>query len=239
VDSNISLKFLARCAGISTKERQSLNPHLRRWPLPPSPHKQQLHVPVKSARTFLTALAKVPKQERVPYSQHKVKRGETLSTIASRYNVSVNAIQSVNRISNPNRIYVGMMLVIPGGNGPIALTSTAGSPPRAAAAPAAPKKKTVYHTVRKGEALSKIAERYGVKTSDVMRWNRISNANKVYAGQKLKIYTTNNWRIHTVRSGDTLSGIASRYGCSVTDLRSWNNLKSSTIYAGQKIKIRQ
>ena len=44
---------------------------------------------------------------------------------------------------------------------------------------------------------------------------------------------------YTVRRGDTLSSIADRYGCSVTELKSWNGLKGSTIYVGQKLKIKE
>ena len=98
----------------------------------------------------------------------------------------------------------------------------------------------VTHVVRKGEALSTIASRYGVRTSDVMRWNGIKNANRVYVGQKLTIYDkSTSWNTYTVRKGDNLGLIAKRNGCSVSDLRSWNNLSSSRIYPGQKLKVRR
>jgi membrane-bound lytic murein transglycosylase D len=101
-------------------------------------------------------------------------------------------------------------------------------------------KKTTYHTVKVGENLGSIAEKYGVSTSDIKRWNNISNANKIKAGQKLKIYTTKpNVVKYTVKSGDTLSGIARKYGCSVADVKSWNNLKSTQIYVGQELQIKQ
>jgi membrane-bound lytic murein transglycosylase D len=114
------------------------------------------------------------------------------------------------------------------------MTSSAGT------GSSAPKATKVTHTVGKGEALSAIAERYGVSTSDVMRWNGISNANKIFAGQKLAIYQkASAWTSHTVRKGDTLSAIAAKYGCSVTDLKSWNHLKNSEIYPGQSLKVRK
>jgi lysozyme len=102
--------------------------------------------------------------------------------------------------------------------------------------------KKLTHTVRRGEALSVIASKYGVKQSDIMRWNKIRNANRVYAGQKLVIYasaSTSSWTTYTVRSGDSLGRIAQRQGCSVADLKSWNSLRSSTIHPGQKLKVRR
>jgi membrane-bound lytic murein transglycosylase D len=242
VGPNIGLDVLARCAGLSQAEFQALNPHLRRWALPPDGKKFRLRVPVGTQTQFVAALDKVPPSERITYQRHKVRKGETLGVIATRYGSSVNAIQKMNRISNANRIYVGMELVIPAkGGGPppgAALASTAGGAKKSAA-PSKPKKTATYHTVRRGEALSSIASKYGVKTSDVMRWNGIKNANKVYAGQKLKLYTSRAaWTTYTVRSGDTLSTIARKMGCSVSDLQSWNSLRSSRIYAGQKLKVR-
>lgn len=103
-----------------------------------------------------------------------------------------------------------------------------------------PKTALTWHTVRKGENLSAIATRYGVTTADLLRWNGMSNANHVEAGQKLKVYTpASEWTTHTVRSGDTLSSIASKYGCSVSDLQTWNKLSGSTILAGQKLKVQK
>ena len=242
VGPNISLDVLARCAGVSQSEFQAMNPHLRRWALPPDGKEFRLRVPVEKRSDFVAALDKVPPSERVTYQRHKVGNGETLGVIASRYGSSVSAIQRMNGISNANRIYVGMELVIPAkGGGPppgAALASTSGGGTRSKTS--APKQSTTYHTVRRGEALSSIAARYGVETSDLMRWNGIKNANKVQAGQKLKLYTTRpSWTTYTVRSGDTLSTIASKMGCSVGDLQSWNNLRSSRIYAGQQLKVRR
>lgn len=248
VGPNVSIDVLARCAGVSVEEFQSLNPHLRRFAVPPDGKTHTLRIPTGQGRKFLAALDKVPASERVSYAQHRVARGETLGRIAAKYGVSVNDIQRVNKISNPNRIYVGMELIIPTSGGvPPQAVATASSKPKpkahvssAGKGSSKPKARKVTHTVKKGEALSKIAERYGVSTSDVMRWNGIKNANKVYVGQRLTIYDKSvNWSTYTVRKGDNLGLIAKRNGCTVSDIKSWNNLSSSRIYPGQKLKIRR
>jgi membrane-bound lytic murein transglycosylase D len=246
VGPSVGIDVLAKCAEISVDDFQALNPHLLRFAVPPDGKTHTLRVPTGEGRSFLAALDKVPASQRLTYQQHRVRKGETLGTIANRYGVSVNDVQRVNHIKNPNRIYVGMELVIPAdGSAAAAMAATSSAKPKALASSkgAAKPKSTsrkVTHVVRKGEALSTIAARYGAKTADVMRWNGIKNANKVYVGQKLTIYDrSTSWSTYTVRKGDNLGLIAKRNGCSVAELRSWNNLSSSKIYPGQKLKVRR
>ncbi|MCB9778266.1 MAG: LysM peptidoglycan-binding domain-containing protein [Alphaproteobacteria bacterium] len=248
VGPSISLDVLARCAGVTEEELQGLNPHLRRWALPPEPAKQTIYLPRGRQGTFLAALEKVPPEERLTYVHHKVSKGETLGAIASKYGVRAEDIQKSNRISNPNRIYVGMNLVIPKPGMPVpeALTASAGgkaspsSAPAPSAAPAKPKTSTVTHTVQKGEALSSIAAKYGVSTRQLQDWNGIRDANHVYVGQRLKVQTTaTSWTSYTVRQGDTLSSIAKRYGVSIGDVQGWNDISGSRILVGQRLRIKR
>lgn len=116
---------------------------------------------------------------------------------------------------------------------------------------------TKYHTVRKGETASGIAHKYGVSTHDLSKWNQLVR-NRINKGQRLKIYVggspsnSNNSneksvskkvsspKYHTVRRGETLSSISSKYnGVSVTDLKKWNKLRSSNIQIGDKLKVSQ
>lgn len=267
VPPSASIDVLARCAGVSVAQFQEMNPHLLRFTLPPEGKGLFVHVPKNGTETFLAALDKVPPAERITFSRHKVRPGESLGSIAKRYGVSAADLQRVNKISNPNKILVGMELVIPGKGGAAAAVASNDTPREDAKAPSSkataskstsekapakamtstagagasqPKATKITHVVRKGEALSAIAARYGVSTADVMRWNGLSNANKVNYGSKLVIYQkASAWSTHVVRKGETMSEVAARYGCSVSDIKSWNNLKSSEIYVGQKIKVRR
>ncbi len=105
-----------------------------------------------------------------------------------------------------------------------------------------------YHTVRSGEALGPIAKRYGVTVQAIARTNRIANVSRIRVGQKLKIPPADgqapaglrkvNLKVHTVQSGQTLSGIARRYGVSVTALSRHNALDDRhLIRPGQKLRI--
>lgn len=106
---------------------------------------------------------------------------------------------------------------------------------------------TVKYTVKEGDNLSGIATTYLVSVEDIMEWNELEDE-ELAVDQALLILLevkisvpkpapTPNYRVHTVRSGDTLGAIAGRYHCSVNDIKRWNNLKSTVIRPGQKLKL--
>lgn len=147
-------------------------------------------------------------------STYTVRAGDTLSSIASRYGTTTSALAQANGISNVNLIYVGQTIKFSG-----ASTTT-----------------TSTYTVRYGDTLSAIASRYGTSTSTLASINGISNPNWIYPGQVLKLSGGSSTRSYTVRSGDTLSGIASRLGTSWTALKAKNGLANANlIYPGQTL----
>lgn len=148
-------------------------------------------------------------------STYTVRAGDTLSSIASRYGTTTSALAQANGISNVNLIYVGQTIKFSG-----ASTTTTSS----------------TYTVRYGDTLSTIANRYGTSTSTLASMNGISNPNRIYPGQVLKLSGGSSARSYTVRSGDTLSGIASRLGMSWTALKAKNGLANANlIYPGQTL----
>ena len=150
VEGSVELEVLAKCAGTTVKEIKALNPALRRFATPPEGY--TLRVPVGSQGTFVAALAKVPKSKRVTVAHHKVRRGETVGAIASRYGVRVSDISRANGLKNANRVYVGQSLLIPGRSGSSTHVAAISGRTRTDA-------KTVpsTHTVRGGDTLSSIA----------------------------------------------------------------------------------
>jgi membrane-bound lytic murein transglycosylase D len=107
-----------------------------------------------------------------------------------------------------------------------------------------------YHKVKKGETLSEIADNYGVEVQDLKAWNRL-HSNKAIPGQRLRLTETvgepkdkpsvkhhDNYITYKVKSGDTLSGIASKFdGASVEKIRLLNGLKKGRLQPGMTIKI--
>lgn len=97
-----------------------------------------------------------------------------------------------------------------------------------------------YHVVRPGETLTAIARRYGYSVRQLVVANNIRNPNFIYAGQTLYLPSGGGNAgavMYRVRYGDTLSGIAFRYGTSVAAIRNANGLRSTVIYAGQVLRI--
>jgi LysM repeat protein len=108
---------------------------------------------------------------------HVVQRGENLYRIALRYGTTVNAIVAANGLTNPNRIYVGQRLVIPGD------ADSAG-----AAAPSTTTSDT--YVVQRGDTLSGIARRFGTATTNLALLNGIANPSFIYTGQVLRLSGT-------------------------------------------------
>ena len=101
------------------------------------------------------------------------------------------------------------------------------------------------HTVQRGEYLLLIARQYGVTIGQLREWNDLEGST-VHPGQKLRVVAGPAARpeppsqtVHTVRSGDNLTRIARRYGVSVRQIMSWNNLSSETIRPGQRLRIQR
>lgn len=98
---------------------------------------------------------------------------------------------------------------------------------------------TDTHTVVRGETLGGIAQRYGTTVAKLSELNGIKNPNLIYPGQKLKLPAKSTPSSHTVARGETLGGIAKRYGTTPEKLAKLNGLKNpDLIYPGQKLRLR-
>src|SRR5687767_2436617 len=110
--------------------------------------------------------------------RYTVRAGDSLSAIGSRFGVSYQSIAQANGISNPNRIYAGQQLVIPGARTPA---------PAPAPAPSNPAPSGASYTVQPGDSLSGIGARFGVSYQAIAQANGITNPNRIYPGQRLTI----------------------------------------------------
>ena len=158
-------------------------------------------------------------------SQHKVSRGESLSVIANQYGTSTQALMKYNNLKSSS-LAIGQVLKIPGR----ASSSSSSS---------AVKIKTITHTVKSGEYLSKIASRYKVSVADIKRENRLKSET-VRVGQKLRITVEVKdvpLRKHKVARGDYLGKIAAKYSVSVNNIRQVNKLRSDELAIGQVLII--
>jgi LysM repeat protein len=176
---------------------------------------------------LLLSLAALPAQAQAQV--HVVRRGETLTAIATRYGTTPQSIVQLNGLANANYIYAGQRLKIPGGSSPAA--NTAGA-----------------YTVRAGDTLASIAARHGTTVNALVKANGLANPNRIYPGQRLIISggsansgstpATGTAGTYTVRAGDTLASIAYRHGTTVWAIANANGLANPNyIFPGQKLRI--
>ncbi len=107
----------------------------------------------------------------------------------------------------------------------------------AAANESADYKKFVEYSVQPGDSLSNIAVLFGSETETIKKFNKIDDKHNIMAGQTIKVPMPNSDLYYTVKKGDSLTRIASRFRISLQELIEANNLKSHMLVAEQRIKI--
>ncbi|HEY8539382.1 MAG TPA: LysM peptidoglycan-binding domain-containing protein, partial [Steroidobacteraceae bacterium] len=239
----IDLHVAAELADLPKEELLALNPAFNHWVTDPDgPH--HLLVPVDRHERFVAALAELPPSKRVRVVYHRVRQGDTLSAIASKYGVSVDAIRTANKIRG-SLIHPGQDLLI------TAVPPSDGRDLRIARNEPAPRISATgdgHHRVRRGDTLWSIARAHGVSLDHLARVNGLNRDGTLSVGQVLKIpgtatlastdpsAVTPTPMTYVVRAGDTLSRIASRFRVSLTDLLTWNNLDiNNVIKPGQRL----
>ncbi len=155
-----------------------------------------------------------------------IKWGDTLSGLAIKYNTTVSELVKLNNIANPNLIYAGNTLIVP-------ITESQEEPDNGYAE---------IYTVKSGDTLSQIAQRFNTTVTIIATDNNIQNVNLIYPGQQLKIRSDCRYdcghRLYTVKRGDTLWSISRRYGTSIANIVKLNRIKNpNLIYSGQVFRI--
>ncbi|SYZ80723.1 membrane-bound lytic murein transglycosylase D [Vibrio paracholerae] len=235
----LDLAIAAHYAGMTARELKSLNPAYRQWATAPTgPH--HLLIPLNNAGRFEQAVEENRGKD-IRLVRYKVKSGDTLGTIAAKYNTNMAAIKQANQLKS-NQVKIGDSLLVP------TSISTNKNAQRLAAAPATNSTKTprgqyqVNHTVASGESLWSLAKQYNVSSQQLAQWNNLSAKEGLRKGQKLVIWKEtkqNSIRsvVYQVRSGDTLNGIAKRFKVKTSDISKWNELSTNQLKVGQKLKI--
>ena len=176
---------------------------------------------------------------------YKVKSGDAISQIADLYNVSVSSIRRWNNLHN-NKIEAGKTLKIYSDSDINDIGDNSGDESGAD-----------YYKVKRGDTISKIADKNNVSVKDIKKWNGLSDDN-IAAGTKLKVSAEvskketkeklvkrsskekiekQKLEIHKVRRGDSLYSIAREHNMSLQELKKLNKLSSTEIKIGQKIRV--
>ena len=164
-----------------------------------------------------------------------VKPGDTLGELAERYGTTVERLMQLNGLRSPQDLWAGSRIRVPGGgSGPSYGGGSGGG----------------NYTVKAGETLSEIAERYGTSVQRLMDLNGLRTPQDLWAGSRIQVPGAGGGRAaapavnkaakqYTVQSGDTLSVIADRYGIPMERLVALNNLSDpNTLVVGTTLKLR-
>ena len=229
IEKSSDLNVLAKAADTKVSTIKKLNPELRQ-PATPNNGPYSLNIPFGRKESFYKKFNAIPDDEKfaVQKVEHRVQKGENLTSIAAKYRVLKADLQTINNITNANNIRIGQILKIPVKGGIYANY---------------PEK--IIYKVKVGDQLGFIAEKYNTRASEIRKWNGMkANDSTIYPGQKLTLFVkgqpvkdTPKKNVYIVKSGDNLSMIAEKNNTTVSKIKSWNGMKSSTIYPGQKLTI--
>ena len=175
------LRHVAKAINTSEKELKLLNPELR-YNITPDDN-YPLRVPPDKAPVLLAKISTIPKSTppQPAYVYHRIRKGETLSTIARRYRTSVGKIARANNLRSNSRIYAGKKLKIPQKGKVVYTVDTSKSTP--VSTPHA-----TTHVVRKGESFYSISKSYNVRLDELLAWNNRSSRSIIRPGDKLEIW---------------------------------------------------
>jgi|TARA_B110000971_G_scaffold57514_1_gene58573 membrane-bound lytic murein transglycosylase D len=252
LDGQLDLALAADLAGITLNQLYQLNPAFNRWATAPKgPHR--LLLPLDKADSFKIALQAVPPEKRINWIRHKIKPGESLGSISRRYQTTISLIKSINEIKG-TQIRAGKYLMVPTATKSLkayTMTKNARLEKIQNKNRSGTKK---AHIVRSGQSLWTISRNYGVTTAALAKWNGIAPIDTLRVGQKLIVWTKRTSEVqqislsstgptkavhalrYTIRKGDSLSRIASRFNIRISDIKRWNKI-GKYIQPGQKLKL--
>lgn len=304
-DRPVNLKAMAEKMNVDYEEFKALNPKFKGEIAPLSDNKLELKIPVGSQKAALIA-ANASVVDRVVYVAdagetqiYRVRKGDTLSTIARKYRTTLSWLRDTNDLKSGRKLRIGQRLQVPERDGgPMATVIAAKAKP----APVNPviadngtdeeakdraevvTKKGVFYIVQPGDNLTRIAEDYGSSIEELRRLNKLKRGSHIKIGMRLRVpkdepipkdlaqekdgarperlslqrtpsqtkakkslkvaksktplKTKSTERVHTVRRGENLTHIADKYNISLNKIREANQISNgSKLFVGAKLVI--
>ena len=222
----------ADLAGLKPETIYELNPGFNQWATDPSgPH--YLLLPIGVSDRFMTQLESLDQNDLVRWDRYKIRRGDNLYKIASRYKIEVAVLMEINGLAS-DLIIAGKEIMVPRGS------AWAGKQnPR----------EQVYVVIG-GDSLWNISKKFKVSIEDVALWNDLDIEVPLQINQEIKIFSryerirqelpSRDLRtmLYPVKSGDTISRIASKFEITSKDIQEWNEIEDvSKIFPGQVLKL--
>jgi membrane-bound lytic murein transglycosylase D len=173
VDYSIDLRLVSDLVGAPVDEIEALNPSLLRMVTPPDAS-FDLHLPAGTATLFAQRAALIPEARRNSWRYHPVVAGDTLASVAQEYRVPVAELASANQLAASQGLAGQSLAGVDALVVPVPLA-------------AEPLAHTRLYTVRRGDTLVTIADRFGVSLSQLRRWNSIPSGTRVDPGRRLRV----------------------------------------------------
>ena len=222
----------ADLAGLKPETIYELNPGFNQWATDPSgPH--YLLLPIGVSDRFTTQLESLDQTDLVRWDRYKIRRGDNLYRIASRYKVKVAVLKEINGMDT-DVIYAGKEIMVPRGS--------------AWANKQKPREK--IYIVKGGDSLWSIAKQQQVSIEDIVLWNELDIEKPLQINQEIKIFSRYErirqdipskqlrTMLYPVKSGYTISRIASKFEISPEKIQKWNEIEDvSKIFPGQVLKL--
>ncbi len=172
--------------------------------------------------------------------EHRIRNGESLSSIANRYGVSTSQIKEWNNLKS-NRLVRGKKLMIYSGDAKRIASSSKNLNTTS---------RITKYKVKSGDSIGEIAEKFGVSTAQLRNWNKLTS-NKIIIGSILSVHGKDNAKSigdntsrkesnvlsYTIKPNDTIGEIAEMFKVTIADIKQWNNLNSNKLIAGKSISI--
>ncbi|MCX5752497.1 MAG: LysM peptidoglycan-binding domain-containing protein, partial [Candidatus Krumholzibacteria bacterium] len=288
IERPTDLRKIAEAADCPLSEIRDLNPHFKKWCTPPD-MVVEVKVPRGAGARCSERLAAMKRDRLESFVQHKVKKGETLSGIATQHEVTVKDIRNFNEITASQTIHAGNILLIP--------VKDTVRPARVASRPSyrnpelprdavslpllsvADGGKQIRYIVKKDDTLVRIAERFHASLAQIREWNDLAYDSVLRPGDALRIRMSPSSGVkraasssfsgrpaerdisppgikapsnegdssanggprritHVVRKGETLSSIGRLYKVALSDILEWNRRTNrNKLYPGERITI--
>ena len=236
----LDLETAAQLAETDLEEFKLLNPSFNR-PVIVAAHQRPILIPAEKADVFVSNLLnwQATGKPLSNWSTYTLKPGDTLLKVANRFGMTVPDLRAANKIPAGRNVKIGSTLLVKQDGSEDISHSDAKS--KMELVPLPSKRQIIYH-VRKGDTISTVAKRFGVKIADIRRINRLKG-NAIRVGQRLKLEVRDvqrrkiSARNYTVRAGDTLYSIAKKFNLSVSHLRDTNDLDDLQLKPGQRLRI--
>ena len=255
----LSMSEIASMARTDVSTIRALNPELRRDNIPPSKNGYYIRIPIGTYGAFAEAYAELPPAKRQSADSYVVRRGDTLGKIARQYGTSVTTLMRSNDLRSTT-IRVGQRLVVPVpsyDSGPL-LADLSGDDVLTVEYGRSVIRPILTADAQVGRTTGRKARSTPVRTASTASSRSTASAARsaaettaehasrpappeeetsAEAEPEEEEHETTTRIVYTVRRGDNLTEIGKKYGVAVSDIRSWNKLRSSRIQVGQKLHL--